>query len=1018
MHPRGNARANLRTTQVVGGVSHRYIPPRIPPILSVSASFQEHLELALGDEYRVVRELGGGGMSRVFLATDVGLGRSVVIKVLTPELAAGVNRDRFRREVQLAAGLQHPMIVPLLTAGEAEGLLWYTMPFVEGESLRERIQRGVMSGRDALPILIDVARALGAAHRKGIVHRDIKPGNILLHEQHAVVADFGVAKALTAAVADSTGLTTSGLAVGTPAYMSPEQAAGDATVDARADIYALGCVAYEMLTGKPPFTDPSAARMLVAQVSQAPVPIHQVAPVKPGLAWVIMRCLEKDPAMRWPTADMLADELEQQRYTAELTPLPEPSARISATYRAPTQSHEVPLPVVTPRGTRGKLFGVGAAVAAIAAAAVFVTTGKPGPQPATAFAAPQTVIVADVENRTADSTLGDLLSEALRTELQESKIVTVMTPGATSLALQRMQKPTASRVSAALAREIAVREGVPVVVEGRIQKVGNTYLVRAALVSPSDGGEQSAIQETAANDDSLIAAIGRLARRTRERLGESTTALTALQPMERVTTTSIDALRKYTEAIRLGDDVSAGRGTRREIHLLEEAVALDSTFAMAWRRLGVKLLTGEGRFSNERTVRGKAALTRAYQLRDRLSPVERGLTEAAYFTEVEVNLGRANAAYLAILTEQPSNSFALNNLANSAFEEGMYERVREYGARYLAADSSNFDAWPWVIWGAYGTGRTDDARAARSAMRKRFTTEFDAHRLDDIDLQWLSVERDWAAVERSARAQLAGRIDPHQRERLEHSLIASLEMRGMLNAAWAVNDSMDARFLAAQDTAQQREARGDAARTRYFDRAWYTDDTTGVAAGIREYIATSGVNKWRMQDRPMFNLLFDYILAGDARGSRARFTAYRAEAIRENGVGALPPPSSPILASLEAQVLLVEHRPAEALKALLPLVPVTLRLPQPEMLHLGQAYLELGQRDSARMWFSRLADSQDPRRMWVDVKFRDRALQRLCGLADTPAQRQQWCGTLVREWKDADPLLQPIVARARARMAE
>jgi serine/threonine-protein kinase len=327
----------------------------------VSASFQEHLELALGDEYRVVRELGGGGMSRVFLATEVALGRQVVIKVLTPELAAGVNRERFRREVQLAAGLQHPLIVPLLSAGEAEGLLWYTMPFVEGESLRERIQRGALNARDALPILVDVARALGAAHRKGVVHRDIKPGNILLHEQHAVVADFGVAKALTAATSDSTGLTTGGLAVGTPAYMSPEQAAGDATVDARADIYALGCVAYEMLHGKTPFVDPSAARMLVAQVSQMPVPLHQVAPVRRGLSEVVMRCLEKDPALRWPTAEMLADALEEQRFTTDSTPLPsEPVAQP----RTPTQ----PLPTVTPpkatkpRSAGRRIFGVGLAV--------------------------------------------------------------------------------------------------------------------------------------------------------------------------------------------------------------------------------------------------------------------------------------------------------------------------------------------------------------------------------------------------------------------------------------------------------------------------------------------------------------------------------------------------------------------------------------------------------------------------------------------------------------------------------
>ena len=983
----------------------------------MSASFQEHLELALGDEYRVVRELGGGGMSRVFLATDVALGRQVVIKVLTPELAAGVNRERFRREVHLAAGLQHPMIVPLLSAGEAEGLLWYTMPFVEGESLRERIQRGVMSSREALPILVDVARALGAAHRKGIVHRDIKPGNILLHEQHAVVADFGVAKALTAATSESTGLTTSGLAVGTPAYMSPEQAAGDATVDSRADIYALGCVAYELLTGKPPFTDPSAARLLVAQVSQMPVPLYQVAPVKAELSQTIMLCLEKDPALRWPTADALADALEQQRYTAEMpvpvAPTPEAVARL----RTPTREVEA-LPTPKPRRSWTLAAGGGGALAVAIAVGVAMFSGGGGPKSAVAFAAPQTIIVADVENRTADSTLGDLLSEALRTELQESKVVTVMTPSATESALQRMQRPPLSRVPAALAREIAVREGVPVVVEGRIQKVGNTYLVRAALVSPSDGGEQSAVQETAANDDGLIAAMGRLARRMREKLGESGPVLTALPPMERVTTTSLAALRKYTEALRLGEGADGDMNPRREIALLEEAVKLDSTFAMAWRRLGVRLKRVDGEYSNERIVRGNSAITRAYELRDRLSPVERGLAEAAYFTDVDNNPERATTAYLAILNEQPANRIALNNLANISLANGMFERVREYGARYVAVDSTNFDAWPWIVWGAYGTERTDEARAARAAMRKRFTTADETRRLDEIEMQWLSVERDWPVVERLSRAQLAGEPDPRRADRVARSLIVSLAMRGMLNAAWRVNDSLGAARLVMPDTAEQRKWRGDAARQRYFDRAWYARDTSGIGQAIRTYVATSGVDRWRMQDRPMFNLIFDYLIAGDGRGARARFAAYRAEATRQKGAGALPPVGSPILASLEAQVLLAEGSPREALRLLLPLAPEALRFPQPETFHIGKAYLDLGQRDSARVWLSRVTDSPDPRRAWTEASFRSRSLQLLCELADTPAQKQQWCGVLAAEWKDADPMLQPIVARARARLTE
>jgi len=991
----------------------------------VSASFQEHLELALGDEYRVVRELGGGGMSRVFLATEVALGRSVVIKVLTPELAAGVNRERFRREVQLAAGLQHPMIVPLLSAGEAEGLLWYTMPFVEGESLRERIQRGVMSGRDALPILIDVARALGAAHRKGIVHRDIKPGNILLHEQHAVVADFGVAKALTAATSESTGLTTSGLAVGTPAYMSPEQAAGDAMVDARADIYALGCVAYELLTGKPPFTDPSAARMLVAQVSQTPVPLQQVAPVKAGMASVIMRCLEKDPDLRWPTADALADALEQQRYTAEMALPPSPGLDERAISRSGERRTPAALPPTpgTARPTpRRRVAAVGGALAIVIGVAVAigvsVTAGRDTPKTAIAFIAPQTVLVADVENRTADSTLGDLLSEALRTELQESKLVSVMTPGATAAALQRMQKPPAVRISASLAREIAVREGVPLVVEGRIQKVGNTFLVRAALVSPSDGAEQSAAQETAISEDALIAAIGRLARRTREKLGESGTALTALSPMEQVTTTSLDALRKYTEAIRLGDGPISTGDPAREIRLLEEAVALDSTFAMAWRRLGVRLNRGDGEFSNERRLRGLAALTRAYELRDRLSPVERGLAEASYFTSVKRDQARAAAAYQAILTDQPANRIALNNLASIALDEGAYERLREYGARYVAVDSSNLDAWPWVIWGAYGTGRTAEAQATRTAMRKRFVAPDEVTRLNSLDLHWLAVERDWAGQEWLARAQMSRMVTSRQENDVARYLIASLTSRGLLNAALQLNDSLAGARLLSRDTTEQREWRGDGVRQRYVSNAWYSGDTTGVAEGIRTYRAISGVDQWRMRDRPDVNLVGDYLLAGDVREARRRFNAYRAEAVREKGRGSMPPADSPMLANVEGQVLLAERKPADALRVLLPLAPLALRFPQPETYHLGIAYRDAGQPDSARAWLSRVADSQDPRRAWTEASLRSIALRALCELAESRAQKQRWCGALVADWKSADPVLQPSVARARARLAE
>ncbi len=222
------------------------------------SDLQSRLQSAVGDTYRLERELGGGGMSRVFVATEVRLDRQVVIKVLPPEMAAGVSVERFEREILVAAKLQHPHVVSLLTTGSHDDLLYYVMPLIEGESLRAKLSReGELPIGEAVNILREVADALAYAHRHGVVHRDIKPDNILLADGHALVTDFGVAKAVSESTGEAS-LTSMGVALGTPAYMSPEQAAANPHVDHRADIYALGALAYEMLCGGRP--SPSRAR--------------------------------------------------------------------------------------------------------------------------------------------------------------------------------------------------------------------------------------------------------------------------------------------------------------------------------------------------------------------------------------------------------------------------------------------------------------------------------------------------------------------------------------------------------------------------------------------------------------------------------------------------------------------------------------------------------------------------------------------------------------------------------------
>src|SRR6185503_15084192 len=260
------------------------------------------LALALADRYRIERELGQGGMATVYLAHDLRHDRDVAIKVLHPDLGAALGADRFLSEIRTTARLQHPHILPLLDSGDADGLLYYVMPFVAGETLRARLERErQLPVADALRITREVADALGAAHALGIIHRDIKPENVLLQGGHALVADFGIALAVQHAAGQR--LTQTGLSLGTPQYMSPEQAMGEKAIDARSDIYALGAVTYEMLTGEPPFTGATVQAIVAKVLTEKPTSIATVRDtVPPHVEAAVLTALAKLPADRFQTA--------------------------------------------------------------------------------------------------------------------------------------------------------------------------------------------------------------------------------------------------------------------------------------------------------------------------------------------------------------------------------------------------------------------------------------------------------------------------------------------------------------------------------------------------------------------------------------------------------------------------------------------------------------------------------------------------------------------------------------------
>ena len=278
------------------------------------SDLRELLQSSLGTGYRLSRELGGGGMSKVFVADDPTVGRRVVVKVLSPDLAAGVNVDRFKREIQLAVSLHHPRIVPVFSAGQSgDDVLYYTMPFIEGETLRALVDRErQLSLEHALAITRDVAEALDHAHGRNIVHRDIKPDNILIERQtgRAVVTDFGIARAIERAAGDNS-VTSTGFTLGTPTYMSPEQAGAERDLDGRSDIYSLGCVLYEMLAGAPPFTGPSVRSIIARHMTEPPPEVGIVRPdLPPGARVLVRRMLAKSRNARPATAAALIDDID------------------------------------------------------------------------------------------------------------------------------------------------------------------------------------------------------------------------------------------------------------------------------------------------------------------------------------------------------------------------------------------------------------------------------------------------------------------------------------------------------------------------------------------------------------------------------------------------------------------------------------------------------------------------------------------------------------------------------------
>ncbi len=1060
---------------------------------------REQLQRTLGTAYTLERELGGGGMSRVFVAEETALERQVVVKVLPPELTAGVNLDRFKREILLAAKLQHAHIVPVLTAGETNGLPYYTMPFVDGESLRARIARdGPLPITDTISILRDVARALTYAHERGIVHRDIKPENVLLSGGSAVVADFGIAKALSASRTQSTGatLTQVGTSLGTPTYMAPEQAAADPATDHRADIYAFGCVAYELLAGRPPFVEKTPQRLLAAQMSDAPRPILELRPdTPPELAEMVMRCLAKDADDRPQHAGDVVralDTVTSGGGHAAMPPIllggPHAVWRALAVYatafiivavvaKAAIVGIGLPgwvfpgslivmvlgLPVIlftgfvqrvarrmltmTPAYTAGGAVAPPGTMARIAMKAsrhlswrrtaaggayafggfvllvgMFMLLRALGIGPAGSLLAAgkldlhQPLIVADFSTTSGvDTALGSAVAEAVRADLRESNAITVMPSSAIREALRLMKRSADSRVSASLARQIALRDGVKAVVTGNLTPLGAGFLVTMRIVGASSGNDLASFQAAASGPTELIPTIGALSKQLRGKIGESLKSVQSSPPLAYVTTASLPALKAYTEGARASDAADYSQA----IAALNQALADDSTFAMAWRKLGVTYYN-----AGMSPQLAHSALAMGYRFRNHLTDRERYTMIGTYF-ELGPYPDRAKAieAFRA----------AVNLGDYSASLEDLSAELA-YSRQYAAADSADrleLELDPAVSPSSYNNfglllldlGRWREADSAFVAGDERFGTNWvdDVYRAQAY-YQGGLMDSVQAVVDRWKRAS-----DPSARY-LALLYQSSLDEHDGRLAAW--RRDYQAAVAAGRQAGAFTSPLLDSTRTAYMD-VWFRGHAARAVRTLEAALNAVPITRMPLGVRPYAQVAMVYALANrpdrgrtilnamqtDVRDSLARrpFEPGRHQAL---GVIALAEkdPSDAIRQFRVADSLSVADGPDAP-----PLAPVSFSECSGCMgFYLGMAFDEANRPDSAIAEFRRYLDtpySDDLDEQADHLAYTYRRLGALYEAKGDRADAATYYQKFVDLWKHADPDLQPQVANVKLRLS-
>ena len=1000
----------------------------------------ERLAAALADRYRIERELGQGGMATVYLAHDLRHNRQVAIKVLRPELAAALGADRFLREIETTANLQHPHILPLFDSGQVQSqesrdeatgpstldsrpstFLYYVMPYVDGETLRARLARtGPLPLAEVTRYTGEIADALAKAHKAGVVHRDIKPENIFLADGHALVLDFGIAKAVACShrpehpsgAKDLSALTTLGVSLGTPAYMAPEQVAADPDIDHRADIYALGLVAYEMLAGGSPYVATTPAQQMAAHIAQPPAPIEpRRTDCPPALSALIMRCLAKDPGERWQSADDIVNQLRTVQTTTQRR------ATASSGRRTAVIAGLLLLVIAGTLAVR-RLARPAAGTASSDVIAVLPFTVRGGPQ---------------------FTYLGEGIVDLLSTSLDGAAgLRSVNAHALLGFAGQDAAAMTVERAGA-----VADHFKAGLFVMGDVLEVGGKLRLSASLFDRGDETRPLAEATVDGEPGDVLSLVDLLA--TRLAADRSAQGGARLTRTAAVTTASLPALKAYMageQAYRAGQYVAS-------TNFFQEAVLADTGFALAFYRLGM----AQERMAWAEDARRSAEL--AYLHSSRLSAHDRRFLEALLATR-RGRSGEAEQQFRAIIQSWPDDAEAWYQLGELLFhgsplQGGSVTSAKESFSRALFLDPGDLGALYHLMRIAALTGNKADldslsARFYRLSPEGDRTLELRALQalatLDTVAVDsvmaafgkapdgTLAIAM-WSiavfaqsipAAERIARL-MTEPARPRDVRAQGHVLLAYLALaRGRLAAARnelraatslesAESPLIDAWF-SALPFVPMTPAELDAARGRLA--GWDARDTTSESTHPSAFF--SGHNGVRP-------ILKTYVLGLlDARhGDPAAATARVAELETVGGAAEAPPLARELAQGLRAQVDLANGKPDSALAVLEALriegwYELTFvspfyggaleRFTRAELL---QAH---GQSEAALNWYGGIGENTTPELVFLGTATLAEA--RILRTLGRPKEAARHYDAFLDLWRDSDPVFRPVLDSARA----